>query len=163
MVCGGEAPADGRRWYGQFTEPCARLVAHFEVGEREGSRVHLFQASGTFIGVDTSGMRIEAPNYAFMGANLEGKSGDVFIHFVAPKSLAAGAGLTRAAVGGERKTAREMCLDDKIAGLEHHETALHAGWSALPTRSDLPIAMESINCYSDGRNWWSSGECQCKG
>ena len=31
------------------------------------------------------------------------------------------------------------------------------------TRSDLQIAMESQNGYSDGRNRWSSGECRVKG
>ncbi len=74
--------------------------------------------------------------------------------------------MTRAAVSVETKATGDVCLDDDKTGNEHHETALHAGpggrRSALPTRSDLQIAMKRQNGYSDGRNRWSSGECRLK-
>ncbi len=41
-------------------------------------------------------------------------------------ACAAGAGLIQAAVGGERKTTGDVCLDDKKSGHEHRETAIGA-------------------------------------
>ncbi len=53
-------------------------------------------------------------------------------------TCAAGAGLIHAAVGGVRKATGGVFLDDKKAGLEHHESAVGAGpggrRNALPTR-----------------------------
>ena len=85
---GGSVEANIARWQGQFTEPAERLESHLERSEREGRRVYLFRASGTFIGNDGQGGRVEVPDYAFMGAILEGAGGNVFIRFVAPKALA---------------------------------------------------------------------------
>lgn len=85
---GGGIEANIARWRGQFAEPAERLDAHLERGARQGRPVHIFRASGTFIGNDGQGGRVEVPDYAFFGAILEGASGNVFIRFVAPKDLA---------------------------------------------------------------------------
>jgi hypothetical protein len=85
---GGSTEANIARWRGQFAEPAERLDAHLEQAERQGRPVHIFRASGTFIGDDGQGGRVEVPDYVFFGAILEGASGNVFIRFVAPKALA---------------------------------------------------------------------------
>jgi hypothetical protein len=86
---GGGVEANIDRWYAQFTEPRDELDAQLEVDERDGQRIHVFRATGTFIGTDGHGRRSEVPGYSFMGAILEGEDGNVFIRFVAPQTLAA--------------------------------------------------------------------------
>lgn len=58
----------------------------------------------------------------------------------------------------------DVCLDDKKAGLERHETALGANpggkRSVLPTPINLGIVYKGPNGYSDSRNRRSYGECR---
>ncbi len=84
---GGSVEANVDRWYGQFEEPKDRIEAKSETVERDGKKVTLVRARGTFLSGPPVGPKTPKPGYALLGAILEGEGGPVFVKMTGPAGV----------------------------------------------------------------------------
>ncbi|HUF64000.1 MAG TPA: hypothetical protein VMN36_18115 [Verrucomicrobiales bacterium] len=84
---GGSVEANVERWYGQFEEPKDQIEAKSETRERNGKKVTLVRARGTFLSGPPIGAKTPKPGYALLGAILEGEDGPVFVKFTGPAGV----------------------------------------------------------------------------
>lgn len=88
---GGGTQANVDRWFGQFTEPRDQINAKTEAKTVGSTKVTYVQAEGTFSSGMPGGPKTPKPNYALIGAIIEGGQGSVFVKMTGPKELAKGA------------------------------------------------------------------------
>lgn len=88
---GGGTQANVDRWFGQFAEPKDKLQPKTEEATVGGTKVTYVQAEGTFNSGPPLGPKTPMPDYALLGAIIEGKQGHVFVKMTGPKALVKGA------------------------------------------------------------------------
>ena len=90
-AAGGSVAANLARWQEQFQEPAEQISAEIERKTFGRHVVHYFEASGTFLAGRPGGAKRPYPHHTLIGAIVESPDGHVFVRFVAPDALAAGA------------------------------------------------------------------------
>jgi len=83
---GGGVQANVDRWFGQFTEPKAQIKPKTEKAKAGEIAVTFVSAEGTFKAGPPRGPVEEKPDYALLGAIIEGKEGAIFAKFTGPKA-----------------------------------------------------------------------------
>ncbi|MBI3876697.1 MAG: hypothetical protein HY300_12230, partial [Verrucomicrobia bacterium] len=85
---GGGTQANVDRWFSQFVEPREKINAKTEESTVGKTKVTYVQAEGTYKSGMPGGPTTPMPNYALVGAIVEGAEGSVFIRLTGPKELA---------------------------------------------------------------------------
>src|SRR6266540_297170 len=88
----GQGPAGGTqanvdRWLGQFVEPRDKINAKTEEATVGKQKVTYVSAEGTYKSGMPGGPQTPMPNYALLGAIIEGSEGSVFVKMTGPKEL----------------------------------------------------------------------------
>ena len=82
---GGGTQANVDRWLGQFQGASKPKKEEVTIGK---TKVTYVQTEGTYLSGLPSGAKTPLPNYALLGAIVEGEEGSVFIKLTGPKVLA---------------------------------------------------------------------------
>ena len=84
----GGTQANVDRWFGQFEEAKDKINAQQSEKTVGKTKVVYVQAEGTYKSGMPGGPTTPMPNYALIGAILEGGDGSVFVRLTGPKALA---------------------------------------------------------------------------
>ena len=88
---GGGTRANVDRWLGQFQESHDKINAKVDETTIGKTKVTYVQAEGTYNSGMPGGPKTPMPNYALLGAIIEGAEGSVFARLTGPSTVAANA------------------------------------------------------------------------
>ena len=83
----GGTQANVDRWLGQFVEPRNKINAKTEEATVGKQKVTYVSAEGTYKSGMPGGPQTPMPDYALLGAIIEGAEGSVFVKMTGPKEL----------------------------------------------------------------------------
>lgn len=87
----GGTQANVQRWLSQFAEGPDKVGAKTEAKTVGSTKVTYVHAEGTYSSGMPGGPKTAMPNYALLGAIIEGGQGSVFVKMTGPKDLVKGA------------------------------------------------------------------------